>query len=170
MAEQNRRTRQQNRAREIAQREVDRFIAYLQKLDSIDRIAHEGRSLMGMWADFKGRAPARSGPSDFCVLADKLDRLRMSSAPDEFVRAFRRLVELYDRAPCCVMAICVDRYYRGRTKVAVDPFTEARYEIRWTDDACGQLLGCSAKVFQRRVAKGYAALEGMLARCGEIAA
>lgn len=170
MAVQNRKTEQQRRSRVRAQREVDRFIAYLQGLDAIDRIASEGRSLMGMWADFKGKAPAGSGFSGFCVLADKLDRIRRSSAPDEFVRAFDRLMALYRRAPKCVMALCVDRFYRGRTKVATDPFTEARYEIRWTDEACGRLLGCRAKVFQRRVSKGYAALESMLFEVGEIAA
>lgn len=159
MAEQNRRTAEQRRAREAAQREVDRFIAYLQGLDTIDQIAHQGRSIMGMWADFEGKPPSGSGFSGFCVLADKLEKIRMRNMPAEFTRAYERLRIMAAKSPLCVEALVVDRFYRGRTKIAIDPFTAQRHEIHWNDPACAQLLGCSVKVFQRRVTKGYSQLE-----------
>lgn len=162
MAEQNRKTPGQRRAREEAQREVDRFVAYMQGLDSIDQIAHEGRSIMGMCADFEGKPPSGSGFSGFCVLADKLEKIRRRNMPDEFARAYDLLSNMAWKAPKRVDALVVDRFYRGRTKVAVDPLTEQRHEIHWNDAACGQLLGCTAKVFQRRVTEGYAALEKLL--------
>jgi len=159
MAEQNKRTAAQMRAREAAQREVDRAIAYLQGLDTIDQIAHQGRSIMGMWADFEGKPPSGSGFSGFCLLADKLEKIRMRNMPEEFARAYERLSSMSKKCPLFVEALVVDRFYRGRTKVAVDPFTEQRYEIHWNDAACAQLIGCTAKVFQRRVTKGYSQLE-----------
>ncbi|EDM47773.1 hypothetical protein [Marinobacter algicola] len=162
MAEQNRKTPNQRRAREAAEREVDRFIAYLQGLDTIDQIAHQGRSIMGMWADFEGRPPSGSGFSGFCMLADKLEKIRFRHVPEEFARAYDRLSRMARISQKQVEALCVDRFYRGRTKVAIDPFTEQRLEIRWNDAACGQLLGCTAKVFQRRVTKGYSQLQLMM--------
>jgi len=162
MAEQNRKTPHQRRAREAAQREVDRYIAYLQGLDTIEQIAHQGRSIMGMWADFEGKPPSGSGFSGFCMLADKLEKIRFRHMPEEFARAYDRLSRLADKAPRQVEALCVDRLYRGRVKVAVDPFSEQRYEIHWNDSACAQLVGCSVKVFQRRVTKGYSRLECLL--------
>jgi hypothetical protein len=162
MAEQNRRTHEQRRAREAAQREVDRFIAYLQGMDTIDQIAHQGRSIMGMWAEFEGKPPSGSGFSGFCLLAGKLEKIRLSQMPEEFSRAYDRLNRMASKAPKQVDALCIDRFYRGRTKVAIDPFTEQRHEIYWNDPACAQLLGCSVKVFQRRVAKGYGQLECLL--------
>ncbi|RKR79600.1 hypothetical protein [Marinobacter nauticus] len=162
MAEQNRRTAEQRRAREVAQREVDRFIAYLQGLDTIDQIAHQGRSIMGMWAEFEGKPPSGSGFSGFCVLADKLEKIRMRNMPAEFARAYERLRTMASKSPKRVDALVVDRFYRGRTKVAIDPFTEKRLEIHWNDEACGQLLDCTAKVFQRRVTEGYKQLESLL--------
>ncbi|MCK5866669.1 MAG: hypothetical protein KAG87_16025 [Marinobacter adhaerens] len=162
MAEQNRKTPDQRRAREAAQREVDRFIAYLQGLDTIDQLAHQGRSIMGMWAEFEGKPPSGSGFNGFCMLADKLEKIRLRQMPEEFARAYDRLSRMASRAPKQVDALCVDRFYRGRTKVAIDPFTEKRYEIHWNDSACAQLLGCSVKVFQRRVSKGYCQLECLL--------
>lgn len=162
MAEQNRKTPDQRRAREAAQREVDRFIAYLQGLDTIDQLAHQGRSIMGMWVEFEGKPPSGSGFNGFCMLADKLEKIRLRQMPEEFARAYDRLSRMASRAPKQVDALCVDRFYRGRTKVAIDPFTEQRYEIYWNDEACGQLLDCTAKVFQRRVTEGYKQLESLL--------
>jgi len=162
MAEQNRKTPEQRRAREAAQREVDRFIAYLQGLDTVEAIAHEGRSVMGMCADFAGKPPSGSGFTGFCILADKLDKIRNRHMPEEFAMAFERLNSMAKRSPKRVDALCVDRFYRGRTKIAIDPFTEQRYEIHWTDPACAQLLRCSTKVFQRRVSEGYLQLEEMM--------
>ncbi len=162
MAEQNRKTPDQRRAREAAQREVDRFIAYLQGMDTIDQVAHQGRSIMGMWAEFEGKPPSGSGFNGFCMLADKLEKIRFRHMPEEFARAYRRLSNMADKSPKQVKALCVDRYYRGRIKVAIDPFTEQRHEIHWNDAACAQLLGCGVKVFQRRVTKGYARLEAVL--------
>lgn len=162
MAEQNRRTSDQRRAREAAQREVDRFIAYLQGMDTIDQVARQGRSIMGMWAEFEGKPPSGSGFNGFCILADKLEKLRHRQMPEEFARAYNRLTKMARTSPKRVDALCIDRFYRGRTKVAIDPFTEQRLEIHWSDEACGQLLNCTAKVFQRRVTEGYKQLESLI--------
>ncbi len=162
MAEQNRKTSDQRRAREAAQREVDRFIAYLQGMDTIDQVAHRGRSIMGMWAEFEGKPPSGSGFSGFCMLADKLEKIRLQEMPKEFAKAYGRLTEMAKVSPKRVDALLVDRFYRRRTKVAIDPFTERRHEIYWNDQACAQLLCCSTKVFQRRVSEGYHQLEQIM--------
>jgi len=162
MADQNRRSDAQRRARETAQMEVDRYIAYLQGLDTIDQIAHQGRSILSMWAEFHGRPPSGSGHSGFCNLADKLEKIRRRNTPEDFARAYQRLSGMAEKSPKQVSALCVDRYCRGRIKATVDPFTDQRREVLWDDHACAQLLGCSVKCFQRRVSKGYIQIEYML--------
>lgn len=162
MAEQNRRTAQQARARELAQREVDRYIAYMLREDTIDQISRESRSIMGAWSDFEGRPPSGSGFSEICPLADKVDKMNRQRMPAEFMLAYERLQAMAERSPKRVTALCVDRAYRNRIKVAIDPFTEQRLEIHWTDSACAELLKCSVKVFQGRVSKGYSQLESIL--------
>jgi len=162
MAEQNRRTVQQIRAREAAQREVDRYIAYVNREDTIDQISRESRSIMGAWADFEGRPPSGSGFSEVCRLGDKVDKMKRQKMPEEFTLAFERLRAMAEKSPRRVTAICVDRAYRNRIKVAIDPFTEQRLEIHWNDSACAELLNCTVKAFQRRVSKGYSQLECIL--------
>jgi hypothetical protein len=162
MAEQNRRTAQQTRARGLAQREVDRYIAYVLREDTIDQISRESRSIMGAWSDFEGRPPSGSGFSEICPLADKVDKIKRQKMPEEFALAYDRIQAMAEGSPLRVTAICVDRAYRNRTKVAIDPFTEQRLEIHWDDSACAELLRCSVKVFQRRVTKGYSQLECIL--------
>ena len=162
MAEQNRRTTQQVRAREVAQREVDRYIAYMLGEDTIDQISRESRSVMGAWSDFEGRPPSGSGFSAICPLADKVDKINRQKMPAEFMLAYERIQAMAERSPLRVTALCVDRAYRNRTKVAIDPFTEQRLEIHWNDSACAELLDCSVKVFQCRVTEGYAQLERIL--------
>lgn len=162
MAEQNRKTAEQRELRERAEAMVDKFVAYLQGVDTIDQIAHQGRSIMGMWADFKGKSPSGSGYSGFCLLAEKVDRLRAVRMPADFCFAYDKISRIAERSPKRVEALLVDRLYRGRTKVAIDPFTQERHEIYWSDEACCQLLGCSRKVFQRRVSEGYAQVERVI--------
>jgi len=162
MAEQNRRTAQQTRARELAQREVDRYIAFVLREDTIDQISRESRSIMGAWSDFEGRPPSGSGFSEICPLADKVDKINRQKMPAEFMLAYERIQAMAERSPLRVTALCVDRAYRNRIKVAIDPFTEQRLEIHWNDSACAELLDCSVKVFQCRVTEGYAQLEKIL--------
>lgn len=149
-------------ARQQAQQVVDLF---LDVLLSRDRDAGwEGDSLIGKLVDFKGELPQSSGFSGFSKVYENSKKLRDWS--ESHVAACILMRALSDRQR---EALCFDRAYRGKTKVAVDPFTpEDRVEIYWSDDACAQQLRCTVKAFQNRVHDGYRSLEEML--CQRMAA
>lgn len=144
-------------ARKQAESTVDLF---LDVLLSRDRDAGwEGDSLAGKLVDFKGDLPKSSGFSGFSKVYEQSKRLRDWS--HEHKMACMVMMQLSDRQR---EALCFDRAYRGRTKVAVDPFTpDQRVEIYWDDNACAQQLRCSVQVFRQRVHDGYRNLEAMLA-------
>lgn len=144
-------------ARQQAQQVVDLF---LDVLLSRDRDAGwEGDSLIGKLVDFKGDLPQSSGFSGFSKVYEQSKRMKDWS--DAHIMAVAMLGALSDRQR---EAVCIDRAYRGRTKVAIDPFTpDQRVEIYWNDDACAQQLRCTVKAFQDRVHNGYKKLEAMLA-------
>ena len=146
-------------ARQQAQMVVDLF---LDVLLSRDRDAGwEGDSLIGKLVDFKGELPRSSGFSGFSRVYEQSKWLRDWS--DGHVAACVMMRSLSDRRR---EALCMDRAYRGRTKVAVDPFTpEQRVEIYWDDNACAQQLRCTPEAFRRRVHDGYRALEAMIVGC-----
>ncbi len=144
-------------ARQQAEIVVDLF---LDVLLSRDRDAGwEGNSLIGKLVEFKGELPKSSGFSGFSKVYEQSKWLRDWS--DEHVAACVMMRSLSDRRR---EALCMDRAYRGRTKVVVDPFTpEQRVEIYWDDNACAQQLRCTPEAFRRRVHEGYRALEWMIA-------
>ncbi len=59
-------------------------------------------------------------------------------------------------------ALCIEQAYHGRTKVAIDPFTEKRREIYWTDEMCAQMMKVDVRTFRQRVSDGYARLEALI--------
>lgn len=143
--------------RQQAQVVVDLF---LDVLLSRDRDAGwAGDSLIGKLVDFKGELPKSSGFSGFSKVYEQSKYLRDWSDSHKMACVVMR--NLSDRQ---CEALCFDRAYRGRTKVAVDPFTpNDRVEIHWDDNACAQQLRCSAEAFRQRVHDGYRALEILLA-------
>ena len=147
------RTNSSKAARQQAEAIVDLFLDVL--LSSDDDIAKESRSVIGALVDFKGQIPKSSGFSGFCKLAGKVDRMHRWS--DAHLMACMVVRNLSDRQRD---ALAFDRFYRNRTKVAVDPFTpEKRIEIHWDDRRCADSLHCSVAAFQQRVYDGYSALE-----------
>ncbi|MDF0750300.1 hypothetical protein NLU14_08660 [Marinobacter sp. 71-i] len=151
------RDNQAKTARQQAQVVVDLF---LDVLLSRDRDAGwQGDSLIGKLVDFKGELPKSSGFSGFSKVYEQSKWLREWS--DSHKMACIVMRNISDRQ---CEALCMDRAYRGRTKVAVDPFTpDDRVEIFWSDEACAQQLRCSVKAFQDRVYTGYTRLEELLA-------
>lgn len=142
--------------RNKAQAVVDRFLEVLLSADS--DAGWEGGSLIGKLVDFKGDLPRSSGFSGFSKVYEQSKLLREWS--QRHAEACQMMRQLSDRQR---EALCFDRAYRGRTKVAVDPFTpEQRVEITWDDNACAQQLRCSVPAFRQRVLDGYRALEEKL--------
>lgn len=144
--------------RQQAQVVVDLF---LDVLLSRDRDAGwEGDSLVGKLVDFKGELPRSSGYTGFSKVYEQCKRLRDWSP--EHKMACMMMAQVSDRQ---CEALCFDRAYRGRTKVAVDPFTpDQRVEIYWDDSACAQQLRCTVNAFRNRVSDGYEKLEALLAQ------
>jgi len=158
MAEQNRKTAEQIRLREQAEAEVDAYIDCLQTSGSQDSIAREGRSLMGIFAEH-GEIPRGSGFSGFCTLGNRVDKMRRYGITNRMTLAAIRMGQIDDDL---VAALCIDRAYRGRVKVAVDPFTQGRVEIKWDDRRCADLLKISPDALRKRISRGYKALETVL--------
>lgn len=146
-----------SKERKQAQAVVDLFLDVLLSKDA--DAGWEGDSVIGRLVDFKGELPQSSGFSGFSKVYEHSKKLQDWS--DTHVLACLMMRSLSDRQR---EALCFDRAYRGRTKVAIDPFTpNERVEIYWNDEACAQQLRCTVKAFQDRVHAGYGRLQSMLA-------
>lgn len=142
-------TGSQKAARQMAEQTVDLF---LEVIMSTDRDAGwQGDSLIGRLVDFKGELPQSSGFSGFSKVWEQSRLLNEWSDAHQMACVVMRRLSDRQRE-----AVCIDRAYRGRTKIAVDPFTpDQRVEIFWNDETCAQVLRCTANAFVCRVAKGY---------------
>lgn len=158
MAEQNRKTSEQVLWRIRAEQLVDSYLDYLFADSDSEIIAKEGLSLLGIYSEH-GSLPRSPGFAGFCKLAGVVDRMRMRYATEAMLAARRKMIMLDDDY---INALCIDRCYRGRIKVAVDPFTEQRFEIVWDDFRCASLLGISQEAMRKRISRGYRALEDAL--------
>lgn len=154
----------QQTARQMAEQTVDLF---LEVLFSSDRDAGwQGDNLIGKLVDFKGELPQSSGFSGFSKVWEKSTLVRDWSDAHKMACIVMR--NLSDRKR---EAVAVDRSYRGRTKVAIDPFTpDKRVEILWSDDRCASYLDCTVNAFRKRINEGYQALEDLLQESIEKAA
>ena len=132
-------------------------------LSGNEDIARESRSVIGALVDFRGEIPRSSGFSGFCKLAGKVDRMKRFS--DSHIMACYLLRSLSDRQHDAV--VC-NQTYRGRTKVAIDPFVpERRIEILWDDKRCADTLDCTIQTFRQRIVDGYTRMEGWLSESQE---
>lgn len=147
---------QQKAARQMAEKVVDLF---LEVIMSSDRDAGwQGDSLIGKLVDFKGELPKSSGFSGFSKVWEQTRLLREWSETHAMA-----CVVMHQLSDMQREAVCIDRAYRGRTKVAVDPFTpDQRVEIFWNDEACAQQLRCKVGTFRQRVLDGYLSIESLL--------
>jgi len=159
MAEQNRKTDEQRRQRQRAERLVEQYLDYVFCDADGESIAKEGRSMMGLYLDFRGDMPKGSGFSGFCTLAAKVDRMRLRHATDWMIRARDIVTRLEGEL---ISALCVDRLYRNRPRMAFDPISEQRYEICWGDVECAHYLGIAPGTFRNRISAGYQALEEIM--------
>lgn len=154
------RTPESRAARKQAEAVVDMALDVMLDvmLDSDNDIAWQGGSIIGALVDFKGEIPRSSGFSGFCKLAGKIDRFKRWS--DMHLMACMVMRSLSDRQR---EAVAYDRFYRGRTKVAIDPFVpEKRVEIKWDDQHCASSLDCTVDAFRKRVYEGYRSIEAMM--------
>lgn len=149
-------SKQQLTARQMAEQTVDLF---LEVIFSSERDAGwQGDNLIGKLVDFKGELPQSSGFSGFSKVWEKSVLLR--DWPEAHKMACVVMHRLPDRKR---EALSVDRSYRNRVKVAIDPFTpDKRIEILWNDQRCADYLGCSVNAFRKRINEGYQALEELL--------
>ena len=132
-------------------------------LSGNDDIARESRSVIGALVDFRGEIPRSSGFSGFCKLAGKIDRMKKFG--DTHLMACYILRSLSDRQHDAV--VC-NQTYRGRTKVAIDPFVpERRIEILWDDKRCADTLDCTVGTFRQRIVDGYTRMERWLSESQE---
>lgn len=144
-------------ARQQAQLVVDLFLDVLLSRDM--DAGWQGDSLIGKLVDFKGELPKSSGFSGFSKVYEQSKWLREWSDSHKMACVVMRNISDRQRE-----AMCMDRAYRGRTKVAIDPFTpDERIEIFWDDSACAQQLRCSVAAFRQRISDGYRVVECMLA-------
>lgn len=151
-------TSESRAARKQAEAIVDMALDVM--LDSDNDIAWQGGSVIGALVDFKGEIPRSSGFSGFCKLADKIDRFKRWRQPHLLACMIMRNLSDLQRE-----AVAYDRFYRGRVKMAIDPFTpDKRVEIYWDDRRCADNLRCSVAAFQDRVHKGYKTIEAMMGR------
>lgn len=149
-------TQKQLTARQMAEQTVDLFLEVL--FSSDQDAGWQGDNILGKLVDFKGDLPMSSGFAGFSKVWEK--SILLSDWPDAHKMACFVMRGLSDRKR---EAIAVDRSYRGRTKMAIDPFTpEKRVEIRWTDARCASYLDCTVNAFRKRINEGYQALEEIL--------
>jgi hypothetical protein len=151
------RTTESRAARQQAELVVDLFIDVL--CNGNAEIARESRSVIGALVDFRGEIPRSSGFAGFCKLAAKIDRMKRIT-PLEMMACYV-VNRLSDRQ---VEALVCDRAYRGRTKVATDPFhPDKPLEVAlWDDVRCAQSLRCTVATFRQRIYDGYGKLESVL--------
>jgi len=143
-------------ARKQAEQTVDLFLDVLFSRDQ--DAGWQGAGIIGKLVDFKGDLPQSSGFSGFSKVYEQSKWLRDWS--DAHVAACIVMRSLSDRQ---CEAAALDRAYRGRTKVATDPFNpDRRVEIYWSDRKCAEQLRCSEAAFRQRVHDGYRALESKL--------
>jgi len=142
--------------RKMAEQTVDLF---LEVLFSSDRDAGwQGDSLIGKLVDFKGDLPMSSGFSGFSKVWEK-SRLMRDWSPTHMMACFA-VSTLSDRRR---EAVAVDRSYRNRVKVAIDPFVpDKRIEILWDDRRCADHLSCTVNAFRKRINEGYEELSDFL--------
>lgn len=161
MAEQNRKSNEQKAARQKAQDAVDRYIEVIYAEVRNNGIAWEGRSVIGMAADFHGEIPGGSGFSGFCKLGAKIDLMANDVRTQDHHNACDWMRRLHtDHRD----ALVYDRALRNREKVlAIDPMhPETPVTKFWSDDRCAEDLGCSRDMFRRLVSDGYADLERLM--------
>jgi len=169
MAEQNRKTAEQVQNREKAKLLIAQFLDYLSKADIARDMAWEGRSVIGMAADFLGQIPKGSGFSGFCKLAGKCDKIDRLYITEDEHNAATVMALLTDNA---VEALCVDVALRGKERVfAIDPFNPEHPVVHfWDDRRCADYLLCDVPTFRNRVSDGYKRLESILGLRQKVAA
>lgn len=138
--------------REAAEKVVDRYLTVLLSRD--DDAGWQGAGILGRIIDFRGELPGSSGFSGFSTVWEKGRHLR--NWPYKYIAAFK----MVNKLPVEVRtALVLDRAYRGRVKVAVDPFVpDKRVECRWDDAKCGQVMGVKAETFAKKVTASYRVL------------
>ncbi|WP_165856749.1 hypothetical protein [Marinobacter sp. JSM 1782161] len=150
--------------RAMAEKVTDLFLDVL--LTNEEGLAWENMGLVGRLVDFKGHMPQASGYSQVDTLWRRVDKMRNWSAAHKASMILMRRLSDRQRE-----AVCFDRAYRGRTKVAVDPFVPLKQvEIYWGDHQCAEQLGCSVNAFRKRIQEGYQRLAELVEESGKQAA
>lgn len=135
--------------REQAEKVVDRYLTVLMSRD--DEAGWQGAGILGRIIEFRGELPDSSGFSGFSTVWEKGQHLRNWSY--KYIAAFN----LVNRLPVETRtALVLDRAYRGRVKVAIDPFVpDKRVECRWDDEKCGRVMNVKPDTFAKKVLSAY---------------
>lgn len=143
-------------AREQAELLVDRYLDWLFSLT--EDAGWHGGSILGRWLDFQGDIPQGSGFMGFDRYEKELRYLTHTG------HRTAEAVGIVDSLPQDQRrAVLSDRAYRGRTKVAIDPFVpEKPVEILWTTARVAGHLGISEDAYRKQVSRGYLAIERSL--------
>lgn len=139
--------------RMLAEQTVDRCLTML-KSSSNDAGWHGG-SIIGRLIDFKGEIPDSSGFHGFSTVWEETRWL--TDWPERYklaMRQFRKLQPIYQET------LLYEREFRGRIKIAVDPFVpHKRVEVRWDDGKIAAMMRITPATFRKRVGRAYSALE-----------
>jgi len=157
MAEQNRKTPDQKLWRLKAEEVVDVFLDFVFADSDADDIARESRHILATYSEH-GTLPKGSGFAGFCTLGAKVDRMRHREVTQKMLWAQKQMQKIGDDDQ--LNAICVDRMYRGKTRVvALDPLNGKTVEFNYRAVDCANKLGLSEDAYRKRVSRGYQALE-----------
>lgn len=143
----------QKATRQAAEQVVDLFLELIMSSD--EDAGWRGGSVLGMIVDFQGDLPRSSVKKNVDRVWQQCSLLNDWTASHK--SAYTVMQRLTDKQR---EALCMDRAYRGRTRVAIDPFNpEQPVELYWDDDQCANVLGCSKNAFKCRISKAYERLE-----------
>lgn len=111
---------------------------------------HSG-SIIGRLVDFRGDLPASSGFYGVDRMEKEVRYLvnHHADLPAAKAALSRLDKRYYD-------AVVSDQAFRGRTKVAIDPFRpEKPVEIRCTDEYIARVLEITVRTYRDRITEGY---------------
>lgn len=156
MAEQNKKTKQQQKIRDYAKTVVDLYLKLVMATDA--DAGWDGINIIGRLMDFYGDLPESSGFSG----VDRMpERIRLIQHwPKQFRVSNRLMMQLTAKQR---EAVCIDRMYRGRKRMTTDTEIQRRAEVYWSDTRCAKVLDISAGALRARISEGYRALEEIIA-------
>mgnify|MGYP006431478721 CR=1 FL=1 len=143
------------KVRERSKLIVDWYLTVVMSTD--EEAGWEGDSVVGKLMDFWGQIPKGSGFAGVDRMWERT--LKLGSWPKQYRVAVRLLMSLTKEQRT---ALCIDRAYRGRTRMHSDTENQRRVQVRWSDRKCAEKMGLNQSQFRMRIKEGYEALDEMI--------